>query len=322
EHLAKVAWAYAKVGIPDERLFEQLSAATLALLAPYLKRVEDAAAAAPSHSSAAAVAAAIVAGGRAPLDAVAVSNLVWAFVRTQQAHPELLAALASVAAPYKGLYDNDQLALLARSYAAIGHYDEALCAAFSMVACRRLRHLSGPQLSGLLGALARLGHRDEQLAGAGAGLARALAQRGREGQLGAQEACELLWAVAQLGLDPGSPGSSSSGAPAVLGLIDASNESPSAAAPFSRRRAAAGVHPDLSPTIALAAALRGRCGELPPGDLARALWALSVVLPPHLPPARAVYGRGGGGGWGEVRQLVRELTRQLGGHPVESYSRE
>ncbi len=133
----RLAWAYAKVGRRDDKLLEQLAGAATALLASYMKRYEAAAgsgggAAADPIAAAAAI---IASGAAAPLDAVSVTNLAWAFSHLGAAGrpPELMAALAAVAAPYKGQYDNDQISSLARSYAAAGHYDAGLCAALSMV---------------------------------------------------------------------------------------------------------------------------------------------------------------------------------------------
>lgn len=129
----RLAWAYAKVGRRDDKLFDQLAGATTVLLAPYMKRYE--AASGRGGEAAAAAISSFTSAAPAPLDAVAVTNLAWAYshLRAAARHPELMAALAAVAAPYKGLYDNDQLASLARSYAAAGHYDADLCAALSVV---------------------------------------------------------------------------------------------------------------------------------------------------------------------------------------------
>ncbi|KXZ52309.1 hypothetical protein GPECTOR_10g941 [Gonium pectorale] len=322
EHLAKVAWAYAKVGRADPRLFGQLAGATLELLMPYLERVEAAAAAAPSYASVAA-AASVATGGPPPLDAASVTNLVWAFVTAGQQQRQLLAALATVVVPYKSSYDNDQLATIARSYAAAVHYDTQLCTAIGMVTSRRLRHLTASQLPALLGSLAALGHREGELALAGGPVGRALS--GLAEQLSPHEACELLWSVAQLRLDVRVDESTPGAGVLGLGLTDPADAERGTAAATSasgtvgnrgsgrsagggggRGRRSGATEGALAVLIG---GMLGRCDQLAPAELVRAVTALAL-----LPP-----GGGGGGGRELRRRLAAELREALGRQPPGAF---
>ncbi|KAG2501882.1 hypothetical protein HYH03_000380 [Edaphochlamys debaryana] len=315
EQLAKLAWAYTRVGQRDEQLFDSLAAAAFDLLQPFLERAAaaaDSAAAAAGSSragasaAAAAVNAAILAGGPAPFDAATVTYLAWSFVESGYGvrHRALLAALAAVAAPYKGEYRNDQIASLARSYAAAGHYDPELCAAFAMVASRRMAHLSGAQAAALLGSLAALRHAHE-------GLGPELARAARSGALkpAPQEAAELLWAVAQLGLDRPAP---ADGAALGLGVGTTAADPAAASAATSRRRprsrrARAPAHP--SAAAPLVRALQGHCGELTPRDVARSLWATGVLV-------RDLLASGDGAA---AAALAEELAAAAARFPEEAY---
>ncbi len=152
--LCRVAWAYAKVGVYDARLMDRLAAAALRLL-PKLKSTQqtqqqqgaaqsrpekapsDGAHAIDDVNDALAVrqliAAAAATGAAAPLDPVTVTNLAWAYGELRHSHTGLMAGLASVFVPYKSQYDNEMVARLARSYAALGQYDSDMCAALSIV---------------------------------------------------------------------------------------------------------------------------------------------------------------------------------------------
>ncbi|GLC41021.1 hypothetical protein PLESTB_000951600 [Pleodorina starrii] len=299
EQLAKVAWAYAQVGRADHRLYDKLAAATLVLLEPFLeKTAQAAAAAAPGRGggarrrAAAAAAVAASRSGAAPLDPASVSTLAASFVAVGRRDPPLLAALAAVAATYKDGYDNDQVASLAVSYARAAHYDEALCTALATVSSRRRRHLSSSQLVALVGSLAALRHRDDQLAGTA--LARSVWDKRDE--LSGEQVCELMWACAHLDLNrkygTDSPGVAVLGLGLGMGLA--------ATAGGGARGGAAAV--------VLATALRGRCEGRVAADLARALWALSLLPLQDHPDLQA--------------RLADELREQLVRHPIESFSRE
>ncbi|EFJ52759.1 hypothetical protein VOLCADRAFT_127356 [Volvox carteri f. nagariensis] len=347
EQLAKVSWAYARVGRTDQRLYDKLSAAALVLMEPFQKRIQAAAAEAVSEprygvggsrrSSSSAAAAAVARSGVAPpLDPTSVTTLAWAFVAAGRRDPPLLAALATVAASYKGVFENDQVVTLARSYAQARHYDEALCTAFAMVASRRHRHLTGRQLTALIGALAALGHRDDELGGPR--LARMVWDK--KGDLSAEEVCELMWACAQLGLDeqrgpaglgfgvlglgpadgaarPTSPSSSRSLTSSLSPRSKLAAAANAAAGSIGGRGGGGGAAA-TSATLALATALRGRCEGLTPVDLARALWASSLLLLPLLhEPGYSHHA---------VQQLlwdlVSEVRQQLVRHPPESFSQD
>lgn len=151
----RVAWAYAKVGVYDARLMDRLAAAALRLL-PKPKSAEQQTQTpqganqarprkAPSDGSQAMddveamlavrqlIAAAAATGAAAPLDPTTVTNLAWAYGKLGHSHPGLMASLASIFVPYKSQYDNDMVARLARSYAALGQYDSDMCTALSIV---------------------------------------------------------------------------------------------------------------------------------------------------------------------------------------------
>ncbi|GIM02009.1 hypothetical protein Vretimale_6761, partial [Volvox reticuliferus] len=334
DDLAKVAWAYARVGRADQRLYDKLSAAALVILEPFMEeaRAAGVTAAAPRYGGSqnrrgrgvgGAAAAMLARSGPPPMDATSVTNLASSFVSIGRRDPQLLAALATVAASYRGMYDNDQVAMLAQSYAQARYYHEPLCTAFGMVARRRHRHLTGSQLVALVCALAALRHRDDELAGPV--LAKMVWDKRPE--MSAEQICDLMWACAHLGLDAERGATSSSAGVLGLGPVIASANAvqrPPLSAPSSlacssaRRRGAAiggrgGPAGGGSAAVALASALQGHCDGLPPASLARALWALSLLLPSPLPlPGHAAL----------QMELVSELGQELARHPVESYSRE
>ncbi|GIL49846.1 hypothetical protein Vafri_6161, partial [Volvox africanus] len=326
DDLAKVAWAYARVGRPDKRLYDKLSAAALVLLEPFMEKARAAGVTGtPTYGrsrihGASGGAAMLARNIPPPMDATAVTNLVWAFVSVGRRDPQLLGALAAVAASYKGMYDNDQVATLAQSYGQARYYHEPLCTAFGMVARRRHRHLTSSQLTALVRSLAELRHRDDELAGPVLGKL----VWDKRPNLNAEQICDLMWACALLGLDiqRGATGSASGvlGLDPVIATAKAVQRPPQSASPSQssssspRQREAAiggrgGPAGGGSAAVVLASALQGHCDGLPPASLARALWALSLLLPS---PGHAAL----------RMELVSELGQELARHPVHSYSRE